>query len=448
MGKPNRKHRAAKQRARYGGADFPGMPGGTEGRPPTAEEIGNAILAAAMESAQRGVRGGSVQRDPVVMFAGRLAADDPLVHEVERGVHLAGQHLMTRAFRNGWLPADIQQAARRRVDDFAVSFLIDTVADSVRPFAPATVDDTWVAQLGELAAEAWWSDSSPHFGQWAAKHMLTTTEALTTVIEALALLLLLPKLELIRPLPGTARPTAVVPHHVDEKVLGRVRGLLAKAESTSFPEEAEALSAKAQELMTKYALDRVLVDADTAVPDLPGARRMWLDTPYTDAKALLIDVVAKANRCRAVFSSAWDFMTIVGDDADLDAVELLSTSLLVQATRAMIANGDKASRGDKAFRTEEARSRTFRKSFLVAYATRIGERLDAATAATIAESAEPERLLPVLASHQIAVDAAFDTLFPQARNRGITIRSAAGWDAGRVAADRAHLDLRPRPDAG
>ncbi|WP_433565810.1 DUF2786 domain-containing protein [Nocardia sp. CA-151230] len=434
MGKPNRKHRAAKQRARYGGADFPGIHAEAEGRPPTAEEIGNAILAAAMESAQRGARGGSVQRDPVVVFAGRLAADDPVVHEMERGVHLSGQHLMTRVFRNGWLPADIHQAARRRVDDFAVSFLIDTMADAVRPFAPATVDETWVAQLGELAADVWWSDSAPHFGQWAAKHMLTTTEALTTVIESLALLILLPKLELIRPLPGTARPTAAVPHHVDEKVLGRVRGLLAKAESTSFPEEAETLSAKAQELMTKYALDRVLVDADTAVPDLPGARRMWLDTPYTDAKALLIDVVAKANRCRAVFSAAWDFMTIVGDDADLDAVELLSTSLLVQATRAMIANGDKASRSD------EARSRTFRKSFLVAYATRIGERLEAATAATIAESAEPERLLPVLASHQIAVDAAFDTLFPQARNRGITIRSAAGWDAGRVAADRARLD--------
>ncbi|MFD6351790.1 hypothetical protein [Nocardia tengchongensis] len=31
------------------------------------------------------------------------------------------------------------------------------------------------------------------------------------------------------------------------------------------------MSAKAQELMTKYALDRVLVDADTVVPDLPGA---------------------------------------------------------------------------------------------------------------------------------------------------------------------------------
>lgn len=185
--------------------------------------------------------------------------------------------------------------------------------------------------------------------------------------------------------------------------------------------------------MTKYALDRVLVDADALVPDLPGARRIWLETPYVDAKALLINVVTNANRSRAIFASAWGFVTIVGDEGDLDAVELLSTSLLVQATRAMIASGNKETRSD------EARSRDFRKAFLVAYATRIGERLEAATAATIAESAEPERLLPVLASHQVAVDTAVDTLFPQARNRGIAIRSAEGWDEGRAAADRARF---------
>ncbi|MFI1918036.1 DUF2786 domain-containing protein [Nocardia sp. NPDC020380] len=433
MGKPNRKHRAAKQRARQGGADF-GI--GSGERQPSAEEIANAIMAAAIESAQGGTRGKSAASDPVVVFVAGLAGDDALVREVESGVHSASQHIVTRVFQNGWLPADIHQAARRRVDDFAVSFLTDVIAAYARPFAAATMDETWLVQLRELAAGTWWSDSAPHFRQWAAKHMLTTGEALATVIEALALLMVLPKLELIRPLPGTARPRTEVHHHVDEKVLGRVRGLLAKAESTSFPEEAEALSAKAQELMSKYALDRVLVDADASVVDLPGARRIWLDTPYTDAKALLIDVVAKANRCRAIFASAWGFMTIVGDEADLDAVELLSTSLLVQATRAMIANGNKDSRSD------EARSRTFRKSFLVAYAARIGERLEAATAASIAESAEPERLLPVLASHQLAVDSAFDTLFPQARNRGISIRSAAGWDAGRAAADRARLDAR------
>lgn len=434
MGKPNRKHRAAKQRAQQGGSDFwttLGVPGAPQ---PTEADIANAIMAAAMESAQRGATSKSARGDSAVAkrYATQLADSDLPIRDIEQGAHLAGRHVIARVFENGWLPADISQAANRRVDAFAISFLIDMMAAYIQPFALEAVDETWLEQRRELGADTWWSDSTPYVAQWAAKHMLTTTEALTTVIEALALLLLLPKLELIRPLPGTPRPQAV-PHHVDEKVLGRVRGLLAKAESTSFPEEAETLSAKAQELMTKYALDRVLVDADALVPDLPGARRIWLETPYVDAKALLINVVTNANRSRAIFASAWGFVTIVGDEGDLDAVELLSTSLLVQATRAMIASGNKETRSD------EARSRDFRKAFLVAYATRIGERLEAATAATIAESAEPERLLPVLASHQVAVDTAVDTLFPQARNRGIAIRSAEGWDEGRAAADRARF---------
>lgn len=431
MAEPKRKHRAAK-RARQGGTDP--LAALDEMRQPTPANIADAILAAVLETAQRGARGKSPRGDTVAAkrFAARLARGDLPSDDVRQGAYLAGQQAIARIFRNGWLPADIVQAARRRIDSFGISFLIDMIAAHTRPFAPDTVDETWLDQLRELKADIWWSETTPQLAQWADKHMLTTEEALTTVIEALALLVLLPTLELIRPLPGSARPHAAH-HHVDEKVLGRVRGLLAKAESTDFPEEAETLSAKAQELMTKYALDRVLLHAADRAPDLPGARRMWLDTPYTDAKALLIDVVAAANRSRAVFASQWGFVTVVGEETDLDAVELLSTSLLVQATRAMIATGDRDTRGD------DARSRPFRKAFLVAYATRIGERLAAATAATIAESPEPERLLPVLASHQVAVDADLDTLFPQVRNRGVTIRSAEGWEAGRAAADRARL---------
>jgi hypothetical protein len=220
--------------------------------------------------------------------------------------------------------------------------------------------------------------------------------------------------------PGTATPAR---HTVDEKKLSRVRALLAKAESSSFPEEAEALSAKAQELMTRHALDRVLVEAG---PELPASRRIWLDTPYVDAKSLLVHVVAQANRCRAVFDARWDFVTVVGDEDDLDAVTLLTTSLLVQATRAMIAD-------------PAGRDRAFRKSFLVSYATRVGERLDQAAEAAIAESPDPDRLLPVLASHDLAVEAAFTTLFPAVVSKSVTVRSHEGWDAGREAADRARL---------
>ncbi|EOD65931.1 DUF2786 domain-containing protein [Amycolatopsis vancoresmycina] len=66
------------------------------------------------------------------------------------------------------------------------------------------------------------------------------------------------------PVFGTGGVAVLPAGPVDGDVL---RALLAKAESSSFPEEAEALSAKAQELMTRHALDRVLV---TAGPELPG----------------------------------------------------------------------------------------------------------------------------------------------------------------------------------
>ncbi|MEV0543330.1 DUF2786 domain-containing protein [Nocardia salmonicida] len=349
--------------------------------------------------------------------------------ESAAGVQLAARRIIARAFEFGWLPRDVHEAARRRVDEFAVGYLTDLLADHRVGFTPESVDEIWQSQLDELDATVWWTAERPHLHQWADRALLTDDEALESALTALSLLIQLPKLEQIVPLPG-ARGQTVTHHHVDERTLGRVRGLLAKAESTSFAEEAETLSAKAQELMTKYAIDRALIDSQRTDPDLPAARRIWLETPYTDAKALLIDMVTRANRSRAIFVADWGFVTIVGDDPDLDAVEILSTSLLVQATRTMIDNAA----------TEESRSRHYRKAFLTAYATRIGERLAEAAEATIADSPDPTHLLPVLATHQKRVDKAFDAYFPTVRTRGITIRSAEGWTAGTEAADRADVD--------
>ncbi|WP_086852667.1 DUF2786 domain-containing protein [Amycolatopsis kentuckyensis] len=370
--------------------------------PTTVEEFGDALLAAAPGDADR------------------LAPGFTLPAELAEAADRTGQQLIGRACRGGWLPEDLHQAARRRLDEFAGSYLLDTLAAHAGQFAAVHPD--WQAQLDAAGAVRWWTDTEPHLPQWAAKHILTPSEAVAAVIEAVGLLRTLPRLTVVLPAPGTPleRP---VRHHVDEKKLGRVRALLAKAESSSFPEEAEALSAKAQELMTRHALDRVLVEAAEATPERPAARRIWLDTPYTDAKSLLVDVVAKANRCRAVFDPRWEFVTVVGDEDDLDSVALLTTSLLVQATRAMIAD-------------PAGRSRPFRKSFLVSYATRIGERLERAAEATIAQAPD---LLPVLASHEKTVAAAFTTLFPEVVSKSVTVRSHEGWGAGRAAADRARL---------
>lgn len=65
--------------------------------------------------------------------------------------------------------------------------------------------------------------------------------------------------------------------------------------------------------------------------------------------------------------------TVFGFMADLDAVELLFTSLLVQANAAMLRAGAKRDAHGR------SRTRAFRQSLLLAYATRIGERLSQAT---------------------------------------------------------------------
>lgn len=218
----------------------------------------------------------------------------------------------------------------------------------------------------------------------------------------------------------------------DDPILHKVRSLLAKAESTTFPEEAEALSAKAQELMTRHAIDRALVDEATATGG-PGDRVVTIDAPYARSRFLLLSEVARANRCRAVWDRDGGRATIVGFAADAEATEVLYTSLAVQATAAMLASGDRPDR----------RTRGFRSSFLTAFATRIGERLRTAAAATAA-AADRERggeVLPVLASREVAVDDAVAQRFPGLRSIRVTAVDRAGQAAGDRAGSRATVSV-------
>ena len=86
-----------------------------------------------------------------------------------------------------------------------------------------------------------------------------------------------------------------------------------------------------------------------------------------------MQTVAQANRCRVVWSKELGLVTVIGFPADLDAIELLFTSLLVQANSAMLRAGAKRDAHGR------SRTRAFRQSFLVSYAIRIGERLSEAS---------------------------------------------------------------------
>jgi hypothetical protein len=252
----------------------------------------------------------------------------------------------------------------------------------------------------------------------------------------------MPVLERPCPLPGTARAGArAAGSDADERIFGKIRALLAKAESTEFPEEAEALSARAQELMARHSIDHALLAAQSGNKDKPAARRLPVDNPYESPKATLLHAVAQSNHCQSVWQKAIGMSTVVGFPSDLDAVELLYTSLLVQANTAMLREGAKKDAYGR------SRTRAFRQSFLVAYAYRIGVRLSQATghAEQEAAAAAPGKdLVPVLKERHEAVDHAVDELFGDGlvHDRGSRATDGEGWASGLAAADMAVLHNR------
>jgi Protein of unknown function (DUF2786) len=353
-------------------------------------------------------------------------------------------------WRIGWQPMDVWEIFRRRLDDEVAEFIVGAIAaESVR-YPAAASHPRWRAQLAELGATQWWPQDRPYAEVWAERAGIDTVAMLALVLEALAHLRVLPPEPELIPPPGSysgpgpapGSPRSSVSAEVDPKVLAKVRALLAKAESTEFPEEADAFFAKAQELMSRYSLERAVVEAlDPAGRGMPvrtGGRRIWLDSPYLGPKSMLVNAVASANRCQAVFAKALGFVTVIGEETDTEIVEVLTTSLLVQAGRAMLAAGSQVDRRG------QSRTKSFRQSFLISYAQRIGERLAEASERAeteVTESIGDGRLLPVLAAREEAVQQRVAELFPHLVSRRVSASNPAGWTAGRAAADLAVLDV-------
>ena len=383
--------------------------------------------------------------------------------------------LLARAWRAGWQPAELARHFGRELSTAHAAMVADMIAQEGRAYPAAAVDPRWADQVGALRATSygpdtyagpnWWGSDGDYLTAWKARSTdATFWAAVATATESVHLFGHLPLLEMLLPLPGTASRAgadkpATAPagegaaSAADDRMLGRIRALLAKAESTEFAEEAEALSARAQELMAKYSIDHALLAAQSGQREEPSGRRIPVDGPYEEPKATLLNVIALANRCRAVWSKDVGLMTVIGFPADLTAVELLFTSLLVQANSAMLRAGGKKDEFGR------SRTRAFRQSFLVSYAIRIGERLEEATAhataAAVDELAATERdragavspgadLVPFLAARQHAVDDAVNELFGGnlKPGRGARATDAEGWASGRAAADLAKLHNR------
>jgi Protein of unknown function (DUF2786) len=432
---PNNQHRWSDQERRK---ERPQANGGDVGRgwrgrsgPGLADEVRSHVLAAGHE-AQRGGR-------EVVYAAAEVLAEVAGVMGFEAvglAVVSAVSTVLSAVWERGWQPSEVARAVRRarsaRHEDLVVT--VTASVDVRRDCMP----EQWAIQLEAMGATRWWGRGEDWLARWAQRSGVGWVDAVAVVIETIGVLQRLPVIESLLASPSRwdplTRSTRV--SRSDNSVLAKVRALLAKAESTSFEAEAEALTAKAQELMARHSIDDTLARASRTAREAPLARRIPVDDPYAVAKSYLLRGIAGPNGVKTVWYQELGMIAVIGFADDLDAVDALFTSLLVQATKSMLAKGRRTDQRGR------SRTRSFRQSFLMALASRIHERLvvAATTARRQAEAELTTDLLPVLANRDHELDDAVTAMFPKLRAmRGPSANDREGWIAGRAAAELATL---------
>jgi hypothetical protein len=156
-------------------------------------------------------------------------------------------------------------------------------------------------------------------------------------------------------------------------LLDRVRKLLAKAEAEGVtPPEAEALTAKAAELMARYGIDRARLAASRPETDRPGSRVIDIDNPWAQVRAHLLAGLAGAMRCQCVLlhtTGPGARIHVFGYASDLERADILYTSLLLQMARGLTAT---------VVPPGVRSSRAWRRSWLLGFVTAVITRVRAA----------------------------------------------------------------------
>jgi hypothetical protein len=451
MGQNNRARRAAKSKARArtrsGGSSGPSWGGAGNGRPsgwfpppppdePTVDDV-ELVREVLNRAAWAKASGDPFYRHGI---DGLASVSFGLVCRAVEGLLLQG---IAGQWKNGWQPAELLRQGRRATSAAGGRLVALAIATDDASRRATTLDSRWRAQLDALDLPP--VDGRPGWAErWSGQEQLASRAAIVAMVDVVADILSLPPLDMILPPPGstaasratTRRRTAVGAE--SDPILDRIRNLLAKAESTTFEAEATALTAKAQQLMTRHAIDAALVEDrnEGGSYEAPVMVRVPIEAPYVDAKSLLLQTVAGASRCRSVFHGRVDLSTVVGFTGDVAATELLFTSLLIQAQSALADAAKHAPPGTR------VRSQSYRSAFLLAYTDRIGDRLREINESVFAE-VEAEQggaFLPVLRSRTEAVDDFVSEQFGELQSSRVRGGyDAAGWASGRLAADQAEL---------
>ena len=216
-------------------------------------------------------------------------------------------------------------------------------------------------------------------------------------------------------------------------LLDRVRKLLAKAEDEGcMPHEAEALTAKAAELMARYGIDRALLGAVRPDTDRPADRVFELDNPWAAIKAHLLAGRASALRCQCILLNRREpgsRVHVFGYLSDLERADILFTSLLVQMARALALEPVPAYGG---------RAKAWRRSWMLGYCSAVVARVRAAEEAAVAAASSSARAgadghgpsaAVVLADRSMTVRRHAEQAYPRTRKTRVTY-SGNGYQAG------------------
>jgi hypothetical protein len=211
-------------------------------------------------------------------------------------------------------------------------------------------------------------------------------------------------------------------------LLDRVRKLLAKAEAEGVtPHEAEALTAKAAELMARYGIDRARLAATRPETDKPDSRIIDIANPWAQVRAHLLAGLAGAMRCQVILLNAdgpGQRVHVFGFTSDLERTDILYTSLLLQ-----MAHGLTAAAPPAGVRSVRAWRRSWLLGFAAAVVARVRSAEDRAAARAEAETTGGPSTALVLADRSVVIRRQMEQAYPVTRQARITY-TGSGYRAG------------------
>lgn len=223
-----------------------------------------------------------------------------------------------------------------------------------------------------------------------------------------------------------------------EQKLTMIRNLMDKAaDPATTSEEAQALQERAETLMLRYGWDEASLPESQRADDGLTSQLFALPNPYGIDKRQLLFNIAHVFGCKSLVhkSVQGQQVQVFGFQSDLAKVELLYTSLVMQALGQMRrAEMPKVDRWWSVSRT------TFNKSWLAGFSRTIYLRLKAAHQ-KIAEEHRGTGAELVVADRTQRIERFFADSTGRTRKVKAPTRSDVGYGAGTQAGERADIGL-------